>query len=343
MKVPANEAERFARAPRPDIRAILVYGPDAGLVRERGGILIRSVVEDPSDPFRVAELTGRQLSDDPARLADESAALALTGGRRVLVVDAVGDESAGLFATFLSAPPGEALVVLLAGDLPNRSKLRQAFEKAELGAALPCYRDDQRSLQGVISGMLGEHSLKASGEALAYLAGNLGGDRMLTRRELEKLILYKGSADGEVSIEDARACIGDTAALGLEDLAFAVGDGDPAAVDRAFSRALEEGGSPVSALRAVARHLQRLHFVAGASASGQAAEEPMKRLRPPVFWKLAGRFKTQSRAWPVPLLAKALERLLEAEAACKRTAAPDATIAAHTLALIAARARRAAR
>ena len=82
MKVSANEADRFARAPRAKIRAVLVYGPDAGLVRERAGILKRSVVEDPSDPFRVTELTGRQLSDDPARLADESAALALTGGRR---------------------------------------------------------------------------------------------------------------------------------------------------------------------------------------------------------------------------------------------------------------------
>ncbi len=343
MKVPANEADRFARAPRPGIRAVLVYGPDAGLVRERAGLLTRSVVEDPSDPFRVTELTGRQLKDDPARLADESAALALTGGRRVVVVDNVADESAGLFVAFLSAPPGEALVVLPAGDLPSRSKLRQAFEKAELGAALPCYRDDQRSLQGVISGMLGEHGLKASGEALGYLAANLGGDRMLTRRELEKLILYKGSAGGEVAIEDAVACVGDTAALGLEDLAFAVGDGDPAAVDRAFSRALEEGGSPVAALRAVARHLQRLHFVAGAGASGLTVQDAMKRLRPPVFWKLAGRFAAQTRAWPVPLLARALERLLETETACKRTAAPDAAIAAHTLALIAARAGRKAR
>ncbi len=338
MKIQPARADRFAAAPDPDVRAVLVYGPDAGLVRERVEALVRSVVEDPADPFRVAQLSGAQLAADPALLADETAALALTGGRRVVRVENPTEDAADLFSSFLEASPGDTLVVVLGGDLPARSALRKLFEGAKQGAALPCYRDDQRGLGTVIANTLESAGLSAAPEAVAYLAANLGGDRQLTRRELEKLVLYKGSNGGRVELEDALACVGDSAELTLDDLAYAVGAGDLAALERALLRSLAEGGQPVALLRAVARHFQRLHLVAGMAAQGMAPNDAMKRLRPPVFWKLAERFKAQSSAWSDAALGRALESLLEAEAACKRTGAPAETIAARALVSIAANA-----
>jgi DNA polymerase-3 subunit delta len=175
---------------------------------------------------------------------------------------------------------------------------------------------------------------------LAYLTANLGGDRQLTRRELEKLALYMGDSGARVELEDARACVGDTAALSLDDLAYAVAGGDRAGLERALQRSFEEGSSPVAALRGVARHFQRLHFVSGTIAGGAAQSDAMRRLRPPVFWKLADRFKAQSSAWSVPRLAEGLERLMEAEAACKTTGAPAEIIAGRTLLQIATKAPR---
>ena len=73
MKISAARAERFVKRPDPKARAVLVYGPDRGLVRERAEALARGVVEDLADPFRVTEMTGAALAADPARLADEAA------------------------------------------------------------------------------------------------------------------------------------------------------------------------------------------------------------------------------------------------------------------------------
>ncbi len=66
----------------------------------------------------------------------------------------------------------------------------------------------------------------------------------------------------------------------------------------------------------------------------------MKRLRPPPFWKQAPRFRAQAQAWPTRALGQALERLLEAERACKRTGGPAEVLCAQALNLIAASARR---
>ncbi len=336
MKITPRNAEAFVQSPDPSLRAVLVYGPDAGLVRERVEALVKAVAEDPADPFRVSELGAREIVEDPARLGDEAAALSLSGGRRAVRLRQAGDDLAPHFKDFFATGRGEALVVVEAGDLPSRSALRKIFEGAGAGAALACYRDDERSLPALIRETLSGFGLEATPDALAYLGANLGGDRQLSRRELEKLALYKGAhkkgAEGaRVELRDAQACVGDSAALSLEDLAFAVAGGEPAGAERALQRSLQEGGQPVRALGAVARHFQRLHLVRGLTGRGETLDGAVKGLRPPVFWKRAESFKAQATAWPPGALARALERLLEAEAACKQSGAVPDTICARTL------------
>lgn len=331
MKIQPKNAEAFVRQPDPAIRAVLVYGPDRGLVRERAAALVAAVVPDPGDPFRVAELGAAEVAKAPGRLADEAAALAFDGGRRVVRLRDAEEGSARALGAFLDNPAGEALVVVEAGDLEARARLRQVFEKSSVGAALACYRDEPRALAGLIREALTGHGLGVTREAVDYLAAHLGGDRLVTRSELEKLALYKGS--GEVDVADARACVGDTASITLEDAAFACADGDLAGVERAFQRALQEGAAPVQPLRAVARHFQRLHAVAGAG----DLEAAIGRLRPPVFWKRKAVFKAEAAAWTPAALGTALERLLEAEARVKTTGVPAEAVASRALLEIAHR------
>ena len=79
MKLPAARIAAFLQRPDQAIRAVLLYGPDIGLVRERADVLARTVCPDLRDPFRVADLSGAALAADPARLADEAAQMSLIG------------------------------------------------------------------------------------------------------------------------------------------------------------------------------------------------------------------------------------------------------------------------
>lgn len=343
MKVATGSAEKFLRAPPPSVRAILLYGPDAGLVRERADALVRSVVDDPADPFRIADLTAAALREDPARLADEAAAMALTGGRRAVRVRDAADSLTGLFESFLGHAAGDALVVVEAGNLAARAKLRSLFEAADNAAAVACYADDSRALQSVIRDTLGARRITVTPDAMAYLQANLGADRLVSRTELEKLALYVGDG-GEATLADAVASVGDSAAMTLEDLAFAAAGGDLTGLARALDRAWREGAAPVSVLRSCSRHVQRLQRAAGEIAEGKSTDVAMKSLRPQVFFKQADAFRTQLRHWPPVALGAALTRLTEAEVQCKTTGLPAETICAQALARLCAEARaRAAR
>ena len=326
--------DSFLRAPDFCLFAVLVYGPDSGLVRERALDLAKGVVPDLTDPFRVVELTADALTGDPPRLAEEVAAIAMTGGRRVVIVREAGDSLSAVLAEFLAhppcRPPQAAFVVIEAGPLPPRSTLRNLFEGAENAAALACYLDEGAQLGEFIRKTLAEQKVSLDAEALDYLADNLGGDRGVTRRELEKLAIYAG-AGGQVTVDDAIACVGDSSELTLDEVGFAVAGGELTALDRAVARVFLEGVVPVSVLRAVSRHFERLRQAGTAVEGGSNDESAMAALRPAVFFRDKPRFRTQLRRWPSGRAVSVLQRLVETEILCKTTGLPAETICRQAL------------
>jgi len=324
VKLPAGRVEAFLRRPDPDTRAVLLYGPDAGLVRERADVLGRLVSADLHDPFRVADLTGAMLAQDPARLHDEAAQISLMGGQRLVRVRDITDAQAALFTRFLADPPGDALVVAEAGDLPARAALRRVFDDAARAVAIGCYPDTARDLAEVIRETLGAHQVTASRDAVDFLVAHLGGDRLLTRAELEKLALYAGDR-GRVDLDDARLSIADSAGLSLDDAVLAAAEGDAAALDRALARVFQEGESAVTVVRATLRHLQRLHILSIKLAAGDSVDSVLRGARPPIFFKQQDSFRRQLTLWNEPRLRRQLDALAEAEARIKTTGMPAET------------------
>ena len=328
----------FLQRPDPEIRSVLLYGPDEGLVRERAEAVARSVCPDLRDPFRVADLTAGVLAADPARLADEAAQLSLAGGRRVVRVRGAGDALAKLFSGFLESTPGEALVVVEGGELPSRSALRRAFEAARSSVAIGCHPDTPRELAAVIRETLAAHRVSASRDAGQFLVEHLGGDRLLTRSELEKLALYAGEG-GRVELEDARLSVSDTAALELDDAVMAAAEGDPVRVERVLGRVFQQGESPVSIIRALLRHLHRLHVLTARLADGASIDEVLRTSRPPIFFKQEDSFRRQLGLWTEAWLRPQLNRIANAELNMKTTGLPAETICREAMLAVAQAAR----
>lgn len=140
MKLKPREIDAFIRTPDPAVQAILVFGPDQGLVQERCRQLAKTVLDDLTDPFRLTDISDADLRQDPARLADEAAAISMMGGRRVVRVRGAADGLSKTFKSFLENPAGDALIIVSAGELTPRSSLRKAFEDAKNGAAIACSR-----------------------------------------------------------------------------------------------------------------------------------------------------------------------------------------------------------
>lgn len=331
-----------AKAPGPALRVALFYGPEIGLARERADTLAKSVVPDPADPFRVVALTGEQMAADPARLGDEAAAIAFGGGRKVVRVTDVpkgqtAQRQTQILRDFIAAPAGDALVIVEAGDLRKDHALVKAAEAARHATALRCFPDDDAAIETVIADSLGKAGLALADDAMAYLIDHLGGDRLLSRRELEKLALYAAEpgrgTERPITLDEAAASVGDTAGLTYDDLCNAIAGGDRAMADRCLVRLEAEGESPVAILRIVSKHFQRFHAFHASVAGGRRPDEALRQAR--VFGPRANAFLAMTRYWQGAPLIEAFRRLNEAETRCKSTGFPDWIVAARTLAALA--------
>ncbi|MBL8638349.1 MAG: DNA polymerase III subunit delta [Alphaproteobacteria bacterium] len=328
MKLKTNQIDSFLKKPDAAIRAVLVYGPDAGLVRERGHTLSKLIVADLNDPFNAAHLTGEIIETDPSRLFDELNAQSLMGGDRLVRITSPVEAIASHLKEWLkSQPRGGVFVVIEAGDLGTQSSLRKLFEATDDAAALPCYVEDERGVGNFIRDELRSAGLTISADALDLMAQSIKGDRQKARMEVEKLIVYMiSSPQKTVSVLDVQQSCGDSGVQSFDDLVYAVTGGNVALALRSYRRLLEDGKELMAIERVLQNHLSRLHLVRCQIDQGTPLETAMKSLQPPVFFKQADLFRVQVNRFSAGRLRQLLLRLAQIEAKTKQTGMPAETL-----------------
>lgn len=339
VAVKAADVERFIARPDPGRPIVLVYGPDAGLVHERVERLIKTAVADMNDPFSLVRLSGDDLASDPARLVEEANTIPLFGGRRAVWVKAGGRNFAPAVEALIAAPAPDCRVVIEAGELRRNAPLRTVCERAKSVAALPCYADDERSLAALIDNEMRAARLAVSAEARAALLPLLGGDRLASRSELQKLALFAQGKD-KVDLDDVLAVVADASALALEELVDAALAGRAGDLETSFAKTQTAGTSPGTIISTALRQVSALHKARLAIDDGvpvTQAVEDMQR-----FMRASRRSQLESvlRNWTSERLERAMAQLADALLDSRRQADLAEAIAQRTLLALAVNARR---
>jgi len=337
--VKASDVDRFVAAPDPAQPIVLVFGPDAGLVRERVDALVRGSVDDPNDPFALARIEGDELAGNPSRLVEEAHTVPLFGSRRAVLVKAGARNIASAVEAVIAAPSKECRVIIEAGNLSKSAPLRALCEKAKVAAALPCYADNERALLQLIDEEMRVAGLSIDAEARSALAALLGGDRLASRNEIRKLTLYSQGKD-RVGLADVMAVVADASEMALDSVVDAAFAGRTAEVDGEFGKARASGSSPAAIVSAAIRQVASLHKMKLAIESGDSIEFAMKRAAPPVHFSRERQVSEALRAWTPERLVRAMEQLAEASLDMRRKASLAEAIAQRTLLALAANARK---
>jgi DNA polymerase-3 subunit delta len=268
MTIVRNDAaDSFVQRPPPDIRFYLLHGIDEGLIHERAKNLVGAVVGHDKDPLRVTRIDRDAVTREPGRLADEAYSVSMFGGHRAIWIEAPSRDLTALFDPLLRRPPQDCTLVVEAGNLTKGSPLRSAFEAAANAVSVECYPDERRSLVSLIDAEAREAGLNVSREAREYLLALLGSDRLTTRSEVVKLMLYAAGAE-TIEVADVEAIVADAAPSGLEAVIDHALLGDLVGVERASGRFFADGGDAgLLVIRLVSRvvllHRIRLEMEAG--------------------------------------------------------------------------------
>lgn len=339
------EVDRFLSNPTPDIRAVVIYGRDRAIVRERADALARKTVPNVDDPFDVAVVTEGDIDGDAAKLFDELAALSLMGGRRLVRLrlddKASADKAAAeaLKAHTEGQLNPDAFFLVEAGALGRDSGLRKEAEKNTGTVIIPCYEDEAGDVARMIREGLAKDKVGVTNEALELLRARLPHERGVLRQEIERLALFLGPGSGATATpDDLVDFLGVEPEASLADAAIDAFGGRLGAAQAGLRRAAAEGEAGPAAVRAMSFHLGRLRRTLTLIKSGAGAQEAAKASG--VFWKNEKEFLRQARAWTLPHLDELQPELLGADKACKTAGSPDHLIAERLALTIAGRARR---
>ena len=334
-----KEIDAFLARPDPGRPIILLYGPDAGLVRERADALLASAVDDPNDPFSLVRLDGDELSADPSRLVDEAMTVPLFGGRRAIRVRAGSRSFASGVDTLAEVPLKDCRIVIEAGELRPESPLRKACERARTAVAIGCYPDGERDLAKLIDDELRVSNLRLAADARAALMALLGGDRQASRNELKKLTLF-AHGEGEVTLDHVMAVVSDASDLKLDPIVDGAFAGRPELVESEFAKAMVAGTYPGVIIMAAQRHAAWLHKSALTVAEGTPASSVLESGFPRLHFSRKPMAEAALRNFSVERLATVIDQLATAAFDMRKQTTLASVIAQRTLLSIAVNAKR---
>ena len=334
-----KEIDAFLARPDPGRPIILLYGPDAGLVRERAEALLASAVDDPNDPFSLVKLDGDELSAEPSRLVDEAMTIPLFGGRRAIRVRAGSRSFASGVDALADSPLKDCRVVIEAGELRPESPLRKACERAKTAVAIGCYPDGERDLARLIDEELRVSNLRIAPDARAALASLLGGDRQASRNELKKLALYSHGR-GEVTLDDVMAVVSDASELKIDPIVDGAFAGRPELVETEFAKAMIAGTYPGMIISAAQRQAAWLHKSALALAEGTSISTLLEGGFPRLHFSRKSNVETALRNFSPAGLASIIDQLAIAALDMRKQTLLAAVIAQRALLSIAVNAKR---
>ena len=319
MLLKGKQAADFARKPKPSVWAVLAFGEDPGLSSDAAHALIKAWTPKGAT-MDVTTLDDDSIKKDPSLLFDGLEAVSLLGDPRVIRVRTSGDKIAALLIETIQKGDSQeeyysARLIIEAGGLQKRSKLRAAAESAQSTACLQLFADDAGDIEQRVKSVLKAEGVEIIPEALALFVGDLPGHRNLANSEIEKLALYARGLGRPLDLNDVRALSATDVDHNLSAAIRAALDGKPALVHSTLDRLAVAGTSGISILRSLQFETMRMLDAQSRMACGQS--NPGMKLRPPVWQSEWGMFSARLRKWPTKRLMRVMERIYEAEQQAK--------------------------
>lgn len=330
MKPAEARLVRALDAADPAIRLYLFHGPDEAGARALGARLGKALGEEAE---RI-DLTSVQLKADPARLADEAAAISMFGDRRWIRLDPATDDATDAVSALLEASAAGNPAVAIGPALRKDSRLVKAASASSAAIVHACYAPEGRDADSMAADMARALGLSMRPDIARRLVSAASNDRAVLAQELEKLALFvDASPDRMREIgHDALDALGAGIEEGdLSRLSHAVFGGEVALADQELRRLATEGMDGVPILRALVRRGFLLAQLRGQVEGGEGLDRTMDTAGRAIFWKEKDAVRSEVSRWTAATLATAIGRLSEAERRLKASGYPGNFVAAEEI------------
>ena len=200
-------------------------------------------------------------------------------------------------------------LIIRAGELNTKNKLRNIFDKNRSLVSIACYNDTVFECRNIIERKLLNEGLELSNDQIVFLSKSLFGNRFLVNCEMEKIILYL-KQNKSISDKSLRKLINTDTSLELESLIYAVVSGNASQFESFLNKAKKNGLNEITILNALTKHFFKILYTKQHYNETKSYLKAVKLIFPPIFFKLENEFINQAKIWPTSKIENILGKLL---------------------------------
>ena len=315
MKIAVKDVEQFIENIPKNIKAILFYGPDNGLVKTR--------VDNIEKAYKLAgKFKYEQIKNNPSLFLDRLRSFSLFGEdllkEKIVIIECSGATIVEPVLGVIKQGNYKGLVIFYAGELGPDSSLRRCFEANSNIVAIACYAEDQAGVARVIQQQLKLKQMTCETGFVQFLTNYIAlGNHALVLNEIEKIFLFLGDKK-HVVMDDLKDFLQAQGDVTFDKLCYQVSLKQLNGIELLLDKLQSEGHNLVSITRMMIRHFNRLYQVKLLIEQGKSDQTALDSLQPNVFFKQVNDFTKSVKLWTKKQLIEFLQQLNELELAAKQ-------------------------
>ena len=161
----------------------LLYGDNEGYQNE-----IQSKILGFKNKAKILKYDEKEFFENYNTILSELYNKSFFESEKIILINRVTDKISQFIYEILEKELESTTIILKAGILEKKSKLRSIFEKNKSLICIPFYADDQRTLVTLASNFFKESNISVSFELINALVERCNGNRGYLENELKKIL-----------------------------------------------------------------------------------------------------------------------------------------------------------
>lgn len=289
----------------------LLFGEEEYLKNQYKNRLHRAILSE-DDTMNFSSFEGKGV--DVRQIIDQAETLPFFADHRMILIEQSGffKNASPELAEYIPQIPAETILVFVEKDVDKRGKLYKAVQKK--GRAVELGRQDEKTLQAWVLGMLKKEKRTITRDALTLFLEKSGNDMENIANELEKLLTYTHGKDA-VEYADVEEICTVTTESRVFDMIRAVAEKKQKQALDLYYDLLSLKEPPMRILFLIARQFNQMMQVKDLRERGYGASEIASKAGIAPF--IVKKSLAQSAQFEIDELYRAVKDCVEAEEAVK--------------------------
>ena len=237
--------------------------------------------------------------------------------KKLIIISRATDKINKLVEEILEKKIEDLVLILNAGSLEKKSKLRSFFEKNKQTICVPFYEDNSQTLSGIVNKSLRDNKIQVSQELINLIVQRSRGDRQNLKNELEKIKNF-ASDKKKISTDDLLKLTNLAENYSVSELI----DSCLAKNKRRTINILNENNYSVEdcilIIRTFLLKSKRLLKLIDKTENNKNIDNIISSFKPPIFWKDKEIIKQQIKSWSSINIENLLYKINETELLIKK-------------------------